>query len=195
MSQTLPGNTLLTENLRTKTEKSLEHLPCKWQVTVVEAILKKDKDVILIAAMGSGKTLTFGTIVLDASASCSRWYHDCLHATQSSWHAERCQSCQTWNSCHLYYSRDCHACKLQSEYSYDLAASRYTHMTHQDIANLKYRAIMTNIKSLMKPGGGFEGLWKNNIFTSRLITLTFDEGHCIGKRGMFCPEYQQVERL
>jgi hypothetical protein len=63
MSQTLPGNTLSTENLRTKTEKSLGHLPCKWQVTVVEAILKKDKDVILIAAMGSGKTLTFWTVV------------------------------------------------------------------------------------------------------------------------------------
>ncbi|KAJ7750580.1 hypothetical protein B0H16DRAFT_1842673 [Mycena metata] len=42
--------------------KSIEHLgyqPCLWQIRVVEAILKRDGDVVCISATGSGKTLTF----------------------------------------------------------------------------------------------------------------------------------------
>jgi len=33
--------------------------PCLWQIQVVEAILKHDKDIISIAATGAGKSLTF----------------------------------------------------------------------------------------------------------------------------------------
>ena len=33
--------------------------PCLWQIRVVEAILKHDKDIISIAATGAGKSLTF----------------------------------------------------------------------------------------------------------------------------------------
>jgi superfamily II DNA helicase RecQ len=42
--------------------KAIEHLgyqPCLWQIKVVEAILKRDGDVVCISATGSGKTLTF----------------------------------------------------------------------------------------------------------------------------------------
>ncbi|KAJ7306712.1 hypothetical protein DFH08DRAFT_652520, partial [Mycena albidolilacea] len=42
--------------------KAVEHLgyqPCYWQIKVVEAILKRDRDVVCISATGSGKTLTF----------------------------------------------------------------------------------------------------------------------------------------
>lgn len=54
-----PGIPLSPENLREKTIKALGHNPCHWQSSVVKAILGKDKDVILTAATGSGKTLTF----------------------------------------------------------------------------------------------------------------------------------------
>ncbi|KAF8240039.1 hypothetical protein L208DRAFT_1235026 [Tricholoma matsutake] len=33
--------------------------PCLWQIRVVQALLKNDKDVASIWATGSGKTLTF----------------------------------------------------------------------------------------------------------------------------------------
>lgn len=42
-----------------KSIKALGCRPCLWQILVVEAILKHDKDVISIAATGSGKTLIF----------------------------------------------------------------------------------------------------------------------------------------
>jgi hypothetical protein len=45
--------------IRDATEKKFGHVPCLWQAKIVQSILRGDKDVILIAATGSGKTLTF----------------------------------------------------------------------------------------------------------------------------------------
>jgi ATP-dependent DNA helicase RecQ len=39
--------------------KHLGYTPCLWQIKVVEAILKRDGDVVYIVATESGKTLTF----------------------------------------------------------------------------------------------------------------------------------------
>ena len=47
------------EEIRQKTFETFGFYPCLWQIRVVEAILKHDRDVISIAATGSGKTLTF----------------------------------------------------------------------------------------------------------------------------------------
>jgi len=45
--------------IRQKVIQLLGYRPCLWQIRVVEALLKHDKDIISIAATGSGKTLTF----------------------------------------------------------------------------------------------------------------------------------------
>ena len=45
--------------IRKKTFEILGYKPCLWQCKVVEAVLKHDKDIVSIAATGSGKTLTF----------------------------------------------------------------------------------------------------------------------------------------
>jgi|SRR5882762_1662028 len=42
-----------------KTFKTFRFYPHLWQIHVVDPILKHDQDMISIAAMGSGKTLTF----------------------------------------------------------------------------------------------------------------------------------------
>ena len=47
------------QHIRDATQKNFGHVPCLWQAKVVQSILRGDKDVILIAATGSGKTLTF----------------------------------------------------------------------------------------------------------------------------------------
>jgi hypothetical protein len=47
------------EEIRQKTYKHFGFSPCLWQIRVVEALIKHDKDIISISATGSGKTLTF----------------------------------------------------------------------------------------------------------------------------------------
>jgi hypothetical protein len=47
------------EEICQKIFKAFGFYLCLWKIRVVEAILKHDHDVISIAAMGSGKTLTF----------------------------------------------------------------------------------------------------------------------------------------
>ena len=47
----------------------------------------------------------------------------------------------------------------------------------------------------MKENGGFEKLWKNEQFTSQIISLVWDEAHCVSKWGGFRPEYKEAKRL
>jgi superfamily II DNA or RNA helicase len=47
------------DEIRQKTYIWFSFYPCLWQIRVVEAILKHDKDIISVAATGAGKTLTF----------------------------------------------------------------------------------------------------------------------------------------
>lgn len=47
----------------------------------------------------------------------------------------------------------------------------------------------------MKPNGGFEALFKKTRFRTRIISIIFDEAHCISAWGEFRPEYKEVGRL
>ena len=45
--------------IREKAFKLFGRRPCLWQIRVVEAIRRHDRDIVSIAATGAGKTLTF----------------------------------------------------------------------------------------------------------------------------------------
>lgn len=47
----------------------------------------------------------------------------------------------------------------------------------------------------MQPQGIFEKLWEDKTFTSKIITIIYDEAHCISRWGSFCPEYKDVGQL
>jgi len=51
--------TLLLSEIRDQVESLFGRCPCLWQLRVVQAILKNDKDIVSVSATGSGKTLTF----------------------------------------------------------------------------------------------------------------------------------------
>ena len=46
-------------DIRSLTQSTFHHYPCLWQAKAVEAILKQDRDIIIVAGTGMGKTLTF----------------------------------------------------------------------------------------------------------------------------------------
>ncbi|KAF8185802.1 P-loop containing nucleoside triphosphate hydrolase protein [Mycena galopus ATCC 62051] len=58
-----------------------------------------------------------------------------------------------------------------------------------------YSVVVTNVETLMQSDGGFEKLWNKPDFTSRLISLVWDKGHCASTWAAFRPEYKQVTRL
>lgn len=65
----------------------------------------------------------------------------------------------------------------------------------QAIAEGKHRAVVTNIKTLSKTGGGFEKLFVNKDFMSRVISIVWDESQCVSKWGDFRPEYKNAGNL
>ena len=65
----------------------------------------------------------------------------------------------------------------------------------KDIKALKYQVIVTNIETFDKIGGGFDKLWKYEPFQSRVISIIWDEAHCVSKWGEFRPEYKTAGRL
>lgn len=50
-------------------------------------------------------------------------------------------------------------------------------------------------EQLMKPNGVFESLFRKAEFTRNIISIIFDEAHCISSWGDFRPEYKEVGRL
>ena len=56
----MPEDTIPSySEIQQKMEQLLGYRPCLWQIKVVIAILRHNKDIVSIAATGSGKTLTF----------------------------------------------------------------------------------------------------------------------------------------
>jgi len=59
MDNTTSSDALLLSQIRDKVERCFRYCPCLWQLRVVQALLKNDKDVVSVSTTGSGKTLTF----------------------------------------------------------------------------------------------------------------------------------------
>ncbi|KAJ7731383.1 hypothetical protein B0H16DRAFT_1772954 [Mycena metata] len=215
--------------------KSIEHLgyqPCLWQIRVVEAILKRDGDVVCISATGSGKTLTFWLPLLFKTdgiqlvisplnilgdqnvTQLSKMGIDGISITAETATHQNFQSVGLIKS-HLerYSSLDSKHVdftdstlvsslpdniKIHCGYDFPTRKLRTSHVAShriQDIEDGKYRVIVTNVESLMQQDGGFDRLWKKPQFTSRLLSIIWDEGHCVSKWAGFRPEYKEVGRL
>ena len=64
----------------------------------------------------------------------------------------------------------------------------------QDIEDVKYCVIVTNIEMLNAVRGHFDRLWKKEHFTDHVISVVWDEGHCVSVWSGFW-EYKNVEQL
>ncbi|KAJ6600189.1 P-loop containing nucleoside triphosphate hydrolase protein, partial [Mycena sp. CBHHK59/15] len=160
--------------------KAIQHLgyqPCLWQIKVVEAILKRDGDVVCISATGSGKTLTF-------------WLP----------HLFRPNGIQLVISpLNILGQKNVAQLPPMKINGITITAETATHKNFQDIKDGKYSVVVTNVETLMQ-------LWKKPDFTSRLISLVWDEGHCnsviyqiplwpVSKWAGFRPKYKEVNCL
>ncbi|KAJ7767609.1 P-loop containing nucleoside triphosphate hydrolase protein [Mycena metata] len=155
------------DQIRAKAIENLGYQPCLWQIKVVEAILKRDGDVVCISATGSGKTLTFWLPLLF-----------------------RPQGIQLVISpLNILGQQNVAQLAAMKINGITITAETATYKNFQTIEDGKYSVVVTNVETLMQQDGGFEKLWKKPDFTSRLISLVWDEGHCVSKWAGFRPEY------
>ncbi|KAJ7309422.1 P-loop containing nucleoside triphosphate hydrolase protein [Mycena albidolilacea] len=171
-SSTGPPQHSLAE-IRAKAVEHLGHQPCLWQIKVVEAILKRDGDVICVSATGSGKTITFWLPLL--------------------FRPEGIQLVIT--PLNILGDQNVAQLAKMGIKGISITSETATYQNFLDIEDGKYRVIVTNVETLMQQDGGFEKLWKKPQFTSRLISIVWDEGHCVSKWAGFRPEYKEVGRL
>ncbi|KAJ7710454.1 P-loop containing nucleoside triphosphate hydrolase protein [Mycena rosella] len=161
------------DQIRAAAIRHLGYQPCLWQIKVVEAILKRDGDVVCIPATGSGKTLTFWLPLLFRPNGIQLVISPLNILGQQ-------------NVAQLA------AMKING---ITITAETAIPKNFQDIEDGKYSVIVRNVETLMQQDGGFEKLWKKPDFTSCLISLVWDEGHCVSKWAGFRPEYKEVSRL
>ncbi|KAF8192846.1 P-loop containing nucleoside triphosphate hydrolase protein [Mycena galopus ATCC 62051] len=159
---------LLLSQIRDKVEGVFGYRPCLWQIKIVRAILKRDRDVASIAATGSGKTLTFWMPLLFVP--------------------EGIQIVVT--PLNILGKQNVDSLAKAGISAITITGETATPENFQAIAEGRHRAIVTNIETLMKPGGGFQNLWTNKAFASKVISIVWDEAHCVSKWGSFRPEYK-----
>ncbi|KAJ7677684.1 P-loop containing nucleoside triphosphate hydrolase protein [Mycena polygramma] len=159
--------------IRAEAIRILGYQPCLWQIRVVEAILKRDGDVVCIAATGSGKTLTFWLPLLFRPTGIQL----------------------VISPLNILGEQNVKQLADMGLKGINITAETANADNFRDIEEGKYRVIVTNVETLMQQDGGFERLWKKPEFTRRLISIVWDEAHCVSKWAGFRPEYKEVGRL
>lgn len=169
--------------IRAKTQEILGRRPCYWQIQVAAAILRGDKDVVCVSATRTGKTLTFwmplifcpeGIQViitpLNLLGAQNREQLDALgiQAIAIDGRTATRKNLQVSSSIAIIYI-----------FSYDLP---------KDISEGKYRVVVINPEIAF--GNAFEKIWKNNAFASRLVSVIWDEAHCVSDWSKFRKDYQ-----
>ncbi|KAI0310478.1 P-loop containing nucleoside triphosphate hydrolase protein, partial [Amylostereum chailletii] len=172
MSEASPRSVPLLSEIRDKTQAVFGKRPCLWQLKVAEAILKGDKDITCIAGTGQGKTLTFWMPLL---------FEEGIQIVVS--------------PLNILGKQHVESLEKQGIHAIALKAETATAENYRKIEDGVYRAIVVSPEELMKDGGEFESLLKKDTFTSRIISLVWDEAHCVSTWGDFRPEYKDARRL
>ncbi|KAI0052949.1 P-loop containing nucleoside triphosphate hydrolase protein, partial [Auriscalpium vulgare] len=160
-------------NIRDKTTQVFGKRPCLWQLKAVEGILKGDRDVVCISGTGSGKTLTFWMPLL--------FRGDGIQLVVS--------------PLKILGKQNVDELAAKGIRAITINAKTATKANFRDIEDGMYRAVVVSPEILMQEGGEFERMWKNSVFTSKIISLVWDEGHCVSTWGGFRPEYKEARRL
>ncbi|KAG1898743.1 P-loop containing nucleoside triphosphate hydrolase protein, partial [Suillus fuscotomentosus] len=146
--------------------------PCLWQVKVAQALLKGDHDVLCTAGTGMGKTLGFWIPLL---------FRQGIQIVITPLNMLGKQNATSLAKAGI------RAISISSETA--------TTANFAAIRALQYQAVPVSPEQIMKPNGEFERLLKDDLFSSRIISIIIDEAHCLTDWGEFRPEYKELGRL
>ena len=179
-----------TDDIQQKGQEVFGCRPCLWQADLVRAVLRGDKDVLAISGTGSGKTLTFWLPLLF-----------CPEGIQIVITPLNILGIQNKNQ---LTAKDIPAVAVDAEsisptviqvgrswYLFD----GFIIISVQDIMMCKYRVVIVNPEIALAIDGPFRKLWKDRDFVSHLISVVWDEAHCISTWSPFRKEYAEAGRL
>ncbi|KAF6765850.1 P-loop containing nucleoside triphosphate hydrolase protein [Ephemerocybe angulata] len=164
------------ENIRDVSQKLLKKRPCLWQVRVAQH-LARGKDVVCCVRTGAGKTLSF-------------WLHLALSISQG---LKKISLVVT----PLNLLGKQNALDLTSYGIPAIAISKENASAEvfQAIGNGQYRAVIINPELLTDSDGEMSQLFGKSSFTSKLLNVIFDEGHCVSTWAGFRGAYGRVGML
>ncbi|KAF8240763.1 hypothetical protein L208DRAFT_1383678 [Tricholoma matsutake] len=148
MRQSQTSDTVLLSQVHDQVESLFGQRPCLWQIRVVQAILKNDKDIVSVSAMGSGKTLTFWMPLL--------FIPDGIQIVVT--------------PLNILGKQNVDILAKVGINAVSVTAEMATAATFQV-------TVVTNIETLSKPDGGFEKLFQNKDFMSKVISIVWDQAN------------------
>ncbi|TBU23213.1 P-loop containing nucleoside triphosphate hydrolase protein, partial [Dichomitus squalens] len=159
--------------IRARTLEKLGRRPCLWQCDVARALLKGDRDIVCISGTGSGKTLTFWMPLL--------FRPDGIQVIITPLNL------------------------LGIQNQYELASLKIPAIAlsgeSASLDNFKAAGTLPHGVVVLNPELAFghiscqEWIWKNSSFTSRIISIVWDEAHCVKAWGKFRPDLATSGRL
>ncbi|KAI0756195.1 P-loop containing nucleoside triphosphate hydrolase protein, partial [Daedaleopsis nitida] len=161
------------EEIRRKGQDVFGRRPCLWQCRATLALLRGGKDVICISGTGSGKTLTFWLPLLFRPEG----IQVVITPLNVLGNQNQTQLAKVGISAVAVNSKTASA-KL-----------------FQDIEHLVHRVIVVNPELAFKPGGPFQKLWRNRSWTSKIISVIWDEAHCVKTWASFRNAYASSNQL
>ncbi|KAL1742753.1 P-loop containing nucleoside triphosphate hydrolase protein [Schizophyllum fasciatum] len=167
---------LSDEDVRAQVQEAFHLSLCYWQIRAIRAVClaqSSRRDVCLISATGSGKTITFLAPLLFAPMGLM------VIITPLNLLGEQIAA----------------QLKGFGISAVALSAATSTSKVFQDIRSMKYRVVVTNVEIAKRPRGEFDKLWRDRKWTSRLICIVWDEAHCVSKWADFRAEYKDAGRI
>ncbi|KAH9847346.1 P-loop containing nucleoside triphosphate hydrolase protein [Lenzites betulinus] len=159
--------------IRRRTAEKLGREPCLWQCEVALAVLKGDNDIVCVSATGSGKTLTFWIPLL--------------------FRPEGIQLVIT--PLNLLGSQNRQQLDALGIRALAISGENANVDSFRAAATLPHGAVMLNPEVAFKNKLSFDWLWRNAKFTSRLVSVVWDEAHCIKAWGSFRPSLAESGNL
>ncbi|THG93441.1 hypothetical protein EW026_g7798 [Hermanssonia centrifuga] len=163
------------DDIRSKTEDVFGKRPCDFQIKLCRAQLEH-KNIISIAATGSGKTLSYLMTLPLTGIDSVLIIVTALNVLGDQFEQEA---------------------QSAGFSAISVNADNDTDEVFTNIKNLKYRVVIFSPNIMVKRGGRCQKfLWPDKKFISKVLNIIFDEAHCIPQWGnTFRPEYGQVGDL